>query len=115
MNDDATPLSRRADLGLANRYEPPREGAEAQAAALFAAVLNVDLVGATDEFFDLGGDSLLAEELALRIEQTFGTEFPLHSLFDYGSPRAIAGFLRGEDRAGRSLLDRLKGFGRGKD
>lgn len=52
--------------------EPPRDDVERTVARLFAEVLNVASVARTDEFFLVGGDSMSAVELQLRLRQTFG-------------------------------------------
>ena len=55
---------------LATAYEPPADAEEAEACAAFAAVLGVDQVGRHDNFFDLGGNSLLAMRLLERVRKS---------------------------------------------
>jgi acyl carrier protein len=45
-------------------------------------LLGIRPIGVKENFFDLGGDSLLAARLIQRIEQMFGKELPLVTLFD---------------------------------
>ncbi len=45
-------------------------------------VLNVKEFGVTDDFFDLGGDSLLAMQVLARIRKVFQVEVSIRSLFD---------------------------------
>ena len=40
------------------------------------------MVGITDNYEDLGGDSLLAASIFARIETTFGVDIPMYSLVD---------------------------------
>ena len=42
----------------------------------------VNEVGVTDDFFSLGGNSLLAMQVLARIRQTFEVEVSIRSLFD---------------------------------
>ncbi|HET7872346.1 MAG TPA: thioesterase domain-containing protein [Terriglobales bacterium] len=57
--------------------DEPRDDTEAQLVELWKGLLKVDHVGIRDDFFDLGGDSLLAASLLFQIEQVFGKElFP---------------------------------------
>ncbi len=53
-------------------FVAPRSELERQLADLWAELLELDEVGIEDNFFDLGGDSLLAMNLALHIEQRYG-------------------------------------------
>lgn len=52
------------------------------------AVLNID-----DNFFDVGGTSVLAVRLHRELAKRFGREFPLVSVFEYPSIRTLAAFL----------------------
>jgi amino acid adenylation domain-containing protein len=52
--------------------EPPRGATERAVAGIFAQLLNLPDVGRGDDFFILGGDSLLGVELQIRIRNTFG-------------------------------------------
>ena len=58
-------------------------------------------IGPNDEFFDLGGDSLLAVQLLARIRQRFTVEIALDALFDNTTPRTLAAVV---DRA---LIERI--------
>jgi len=64
-------------LGIAPRelaprgHVEPRTKLERQLAALWADVLGVERVGVADEFFALGGDSILAAELIARLREVF--------------------------------------------
>lgn len=54
--------------------EPVQGTAEHRVAEVWRRVLNVDEVGRTDDFFELGGDSLAVEEMLTLVEQTVGRE-----------------------------------------
>ena len=58
----------------------PREGYEALLAELWAELLGVDGPGLDDDFFDLGGDSLIAEELLARVGGELGVALPSGAL-----------------------------------
>ena len=55
--------------------------AQERVAASWRDVLALDRVGLRDNFFDLGGHSLLLVKLQARLQRDFATEFPLVELF----------------------------------
>ena len=55
--------------------------AQRRVAQLWQEVLQVDHVGLNENFFDLGGHSLLLVKLHAGLKQAFATEFPLIELF----------------------------------
>ncbi len=72
----------------------PRDDAEALAASGFARVLGLDRVGADDDFFELGGDSLSAVELLTGLSDAFGVELSVADLLESPTPAALAGRAR---------------------
>jgi acyl carrier protein len=77
--------------------------AERALAAIFADVLRLESVGAHDDFFQLGGDSLLATQVISRLRRTFGIEFPLRAMFEHPT---VAGLAPEVEAAGRLMLER---------
>ncbi|MYT68258.1 MULTISPECIES: non-ribosomal peptide synthetase [unclassified Streptomyces] len=69
--------------------EEPATPTEAAVSALMAELLGGTPVGATDDFFQLGGHSLLVGRLAARIRADLGADIPLSRLFRLATPRAI--------------------------
>lgn len=59
----------------------PTTPTEITLATLFAAILRVDQVGLYDNFFDLGGHSLLLSQLFFRLREEFHVAISLHDLF----------------------------------
>jgi amino acid adenylation domain-containing protein/non-ribosomal peptide synthase protein (TIGR01720 family) len=80
---------------LGTPYVAPRNATEHVLASIWAQVLGVDRVGVEDNFFDLGGDSILSIGVTSRIRAVLGTELSPRQLFDTptvaGLARAIAG------------------------
>jgi thioesterase domain-containing protein len=83
----------RESLKLPTPYEPPAGELEEVIAGAFAEAFKLDQVGANDEFFDVGGDSLLGEVLSGLISERTGRDFQISTLIEHGSPRRIAGLL----------------------
>lgn len=59
----------------------PRTEAEELVAEVWAEVLGVDGVGVYDDFFALGGNSLLAIRVAARIRAAVNLEIPVNAVF----------------------------------
>jgi amino acid adenylation domain-containing protein len=70
--------------------EPLMNPAQARVAASWRDVLALDRVGLRDNFFDLGGHSLLLVKLQARLQRDFATEFPLVELFQRTTVEAQA-------------------------
>ena len=60
-------------------------------ATIIASLLHLDQIGANDNFFLLGGHSLLGTQLIARVNETFGVELPLLQLFDHPTLAEMSG------------------------
>ncbi|BAU16060.1 amino acid adenylation domain protein (plasmid) [Leptolyngbya sp. NIES-3755] len=63
-------------------YTQPQTPDERQLAMIWAGILGVQQVGTQDNFFDLGGHSILVIQLWTRVKELFQVEIPLRSLFE---------------------------------
>lgn len=61
----------------------PRSETEQRLAAIWRELLQVDALGIEDDFFDMGGQSLLAIRAVARIREAFGVDLLLRNLFEY--------------------------------
>ncbi|MFF3677366.1 amino acid adenylation domain-containing protein [Streptomyces sp. NPDC002120] len=86
-------------------YRAPRTPEEAALCELLAEVLGVERVGMNDDFFELGGNSLLATRLTSRIRKVLGVSVPLRSIFE---SHAISELSRTVKNAGTSSRPRLR-------
>jgi amino acid adenylation domain-containing protein len=68
----------------------PRNDTERRLLEIWKEILNLNNIGVTDNFFDIGGHSLMAVRLFARIENTFGTKLPLTALFQHGTVEELA-------------------------
>lgn len=88
-------LDRRAlpapDHGAAVEAVSPRSPREQLLCELFAEVLGLARVGITDNFFEIGGHSLLASRLVARVRETFGAELTIRSVFSAPTVELLAG------------------------
>ena len=68
---------------------------------IWADVLKLDQVGVDDNFFDLGGNSLLASQVISRVIKTFTIELPMALLFDSPTVAKMAAVI--DDHQGKFL------------
>ncbi|CAN7434021.1 amino acid adenylation domain-containing protein [Bosea sp. LjRoot237] len=88
----ALPEPGRARPETAAPYAAPRNPVERRFAETVADTLQIDLVGIDDNFFDIGGNSLLIAELHRRLVRDLPW-FALVDLYRYPNVRALAGYL----------------------
>ena len=88
----ALPAPGRARPETAAPYAAPRNAMERRFADAIADVFQIDIVGIDDNFFDLGGNSLLVAELHRRLVRDLPW-FALVDLYRYPNVRALAGHL----------------------
>ncbi|MFA7241064.1 MAG: amino acid adenylation domain-containing protein [Sulfuricellaceae bacterium] len=71
-----------------------RDAIELELVRIWEEVLNVRPIGIRDNFFDLGGHSIIAVRLMAKVAQQFGRQLPLSSLFQGATVEAMARLLR---------------------
>ncbi|MFJ6608718.1 amino acid adenylation domain-containing protein [Streptomyces sp. NPDC091289] len=95
LDRDALPAP---DFGAATGDTAPEGPAEETLAALFADVLALPSVGAEDNFFTLGGDSILSMQLVARARAA-GLRLTPREVFEQTSVRALAALVSGREPA----------------
>ncbi len=84
-------------------YAAPQGAVETVLAELWADVLQVESVGREDNFFQLGGHSLLVTQLVFRVRDTLGVEMPLRLAFEAPTLAALGeALLADPDRRARA-------------
>jgi amino acid adenylation domain-containing protein len=96
----ALPIPSQENLPAANELVKPQTRTEQELAAVWAEVLHIEDVGTSDDFFDLGGNSLLAVKLMSRIRDEFGTTLPIAALFETSTLAGLANILDRETTGG---------------
>ncbi|WP_153275381.1 non-ribosomal peptide synthetase [Rhodococcus sp. P1Y] len=71
-------------------FRAPSSPVEEAVAGVFADVLGVSQVGLDDDFFELGGNSLVATQVVARLRADLDTEVPLMSLFSDSTVERLA-------------------------
>ena len=83
-------------VSVETSYVAPRRPLEAALAGIWAEVLGCDRVGVNENFFDLGGHSLLLVEVQARLRETLDRNVPIVDLFRFTTVAALAEHLGGE-------------------
>ena len=81
---------------LASTFAEPRDELERALVAVWAEFLGVDTVGVDDDFFDLGGHSLIAVRILTRVQNRYGLQLPLATFFDAPTVARLASVIRAE-------------------
>jgi pimeloyl-ACP methyl ester carboxylesterase len=91
-HEDSPPPARiaRGELTGLPPWAPPAPGTETRLAEFFSAALNLDTVGADDDFFALGGTSSQAATIFGRIQSELGPRLPLATLYRSSTVRSLA-------------------------
>ncbi len=75
---------------LAEVFLAPQTPTEKSLAAIWTKLLGINRVGINDNYFDLGGDSLLATQLVSQVRRVFEVELPLVDLFQHPTLAELA-------------------------
>jgi amino acid adenylation domain-containing protein len=84
------PIPEISQAGAHDAYVAPRTPVEEVTAEIWAQVLKLPRVGLHDDFFDLGGHSLLGTQVVSRMRDSFGVEISLRSLFEAPTVAGLA-------------------------
>ncbi len=84
----------------------PRDDLELVLRELWSEVLEVDTLGVEDDFFAVGGNSLLATQLLAKVREMFGIPIQMRALFEKPTIAAAAALLR-QDPARRDGLEAM--------
>ena len=119
VNRNALPAPSPGAAEESSRYVAPRDETERRIAAIWEEALNLQKVGVSANFFDLGGHSLLIVQVHNRLRQAFDTDLTVAQMFQYPTVEALARYIRlpqqendalhrAQDRAQRqrAVLDR---------
>ncbi|HEV8588248.1 MAG TPA: amino acid adenylation domain-containing protein [Pyrinomonadaceae bacterium] len=105
---DRLALARRTDSTIheSQNYVAPRTELEIKLAGIHCEVLHLDRIGIDDNFFEMGGNSLLAGQSVARVRRTFKVRVPVSRLFEWPTVREFAAHLEAEiaqDKSSGSL------------
>ncbi|WP_084727953.1 amino acid adenylation domain-containing protein [Rhodococcoides yunnanense] len=91
-----------------HEFRAPLSATEKAVAAVIEDVLNIQKVGLDDDFFELGGNSLIATQVAARLQSALGRTVAVRTLFETSSIEALAAaVVSASETAGRPELVRF--------
>jgi amino acid adenylation domain-containing protein len=90
----ALPLPDKGNLQLSAEHFDSRDSLELGLREIWEEVLSVRPIGIRDDFFELGGDSILGARVFAQIESNFDRKLPLAILFQSSTIEALAKILR---------------------
>ena len=102
---------------LETLYVMPRTEVERTIASAWKEVLNIEKVGMYDNFFDLGGHSLLMVQVHSKLQEMYKQDLSIMELFQYPTVSSMAKFLTGGKSKESALQqdDRIEKIKVGKD
>ncbi len=74
-------------------FQPPHTDTERKVAQIWQELLDVERVGLRDHFFELGGNSLIATQVVVRLERAFDVRLPLARLFEEPTLMGLVGLI----------------------
>ncbi|MBD2471153.1 non-ribosomal peptide synthetase [Nostoc sp. FACHB-145] len=86
-----------------SNFVAPTTPVEEMLAGIWAQVLGLEKVGVNDNFFDLGGHSLIATRVISQIRQVFAVEIPLRRLFELSTVSELAKEIQAAIQADKGL------------
>jgi acyl-coenzyme A synthetase/AMP-(fatty) acid ligase/acyl carrier protein len=105
---DSTPMVSQMD------YVAPGTQTEKQLVEIWKALLEQERIGVNDNFFHLGGHSLMAVQLSSRIRDTFTLEIPLIELFAHPSVAELARLIDAKTATAVEVAPKIKRLDRSK-
>ncbi|WP_316214637.1 SDR family NAD(P)-dependent oxidoreductase [Bradyrhizobium sp. SZCCHNR2035] len=75
---------------LSTELVPPRTDLEVRIASVWERMLGIADLGVNDDFYELGGDSLVAAQIIGSIQAEFGIQLPVRQLFDRPTVAGLA-------------------------
>ena len=93
----ALPAPTRENVPRNRKFVAPSTDTERALEAIYSGLLKVERVGIHDDFFDLGGHSLMAIKAVSKIRDVFGVELPLATLLEAPTIAELSKILRKEN------------------
>jgi len=93
---------------LATAYTAPRNQTEQAMAKIWQQALGIEQIGIEDDFFELGGDSLISLQILSLVRNAFQIELPINWLFENSTIEQLSTYLEASNDINLSLAERLQ-------
>lgn len=101
-------LAGKLAVHLKPQFIAPQTDRELKLAAIWIELLRIESIGIHDNFFALGGNSLLATQVSSRVQAVFEVDLPLPVLFQQPTIAALAEFIAQASQEIEQLLAELE-------
>ncbi|MBD2515130.1 SDR family oxidoreductase [Nostoc sp. FACHB-973] len=99
LQNNADSLSLHSRVNLQNEYVPASNKVEQIVATTWQKVLGIEKIGIYDNFFDLGGSSLIGVEVISQLQKELNTHIPIISIYERPTISSLAEFLTSDEEA----------------
>ncbi|MBX9258980.1 SDR family oxidoreductase [Desmonostoc muscorum CCALA 125] len=99
LQNNADSLSLHSRANLQNEYVPASNKVEQIVATTWQKVLGIEKIGIYDNFFDLGGSSLIGVEVISQLQKELNTHIPIISIYERPTISSLAEFLTSDEEA----------------
>jgi hypothetical protein len=93
VDRNALPTPEQARPNLQTEFVPAGTPMEESIASIWRDLLRIETVGVRDNFFDLGGTSLLVAEMQVRLRTLLNVDLPVVRLFEHPTVSALCEFI----------------------
>jgi len=112
IDRQALPAPNQVERESETTYVPPKSELEQTIVNIWQELLNVPRVGLDDNFFDLGGHSLLIVQAHQRLRQALARDLHITDMFRFPTIRALTEYLRQDsgngEHAAHKIADRAQ-------
>ncbi len=91
---------------LSTTFVEASSGYEKRIAQIWQDLLGIEQIGIYDNFFDLGGNSLIGLQIIARIKKEFDIQVPIVALFEAPTISTLAKYLRADQKQEKNLLEK---------
>ena len=92
--------------GFSTNYEAAKNDIEKKVEKIWESILNIDHIGVNDNFFDIGGHSLLLIQVYYKIKESFKTDLAVVDMFKYSTIRSLSEYL-GSKEKGDNVVEKV--------